>query len=124
MVHFLFYAGRAYSYATEGEPHILRETISDGRFQENVDRLIAPHSAFSYEDLPSDFQGALFGAYYFNPSSEMTFGEQIDSFFNDRLHATSPNKAPNFNNLPNIDDGTHSGIYNHTITPMFTNGEK
>ena len=35
----------------------------------------ARHSAYSYEDLPSDKLGAEFGANYFNPESELSLGE-------------------------------------------------
>ena len=64
----------------------------------------AEHSAFSYEDLPSDKYGADFGANYFDPNSEQTFGEQLEQYFNDVLKATEPNNAPNYNSLPSKDD--------------------
>lgn len=60
-----------------------------------------PHSAYSYEDLPTDRFGADFGANYFDPNSKKTFSEQVQDYMNDVLKATSPQNAPNYNDLPN-----------------------
>jgi len=46
-----------------------------------MDTIIAPHSAYTNEDLPSDYQGARFGAEYFNPNSPLTLGQQLHNFF-------------------------------------------
>ncbi|WP_293730388.1 hemagglutinin repeat-containing protein [uncultured Actinobacillus sp.] len=158
MVHFLFYAGEAYSQkvqlknkieyyksnpaltspiygynpilnylnADENEINIyaINNAIQKGYIQERFDSLIAKHSAYSYEDLPSDRFGAEFGVRYFNPSSMKTFGEQLKGYFVNELKATNPQIAPNYSQLPKNDDGTHSGIYNKTTQPIFINKGK
>ena len=40
-----------------------------------MDRIFANHSAYSYEDLPTDKVAAVFGASYFDPNSNLTFAE-------------------------------------------------
>jgi len=109
MVHFLFYAGKARKYKND---HSIADAIglamSDGYMQEKMDIYLAPHSAFSYEDLPSDKVGALFGAYVFDKNSKKTLSEQLEVFFKDYLKATSPNKAPNYNQIPKTDEKVHA----------------
>ena len=77
MVHFLFYASEAYSYKKEmmENPSIshlgltqqeivsksINHAVKRGYLQEKLDSIKAPHSAYSYEDLPSDYYGAVFG---------------------------------------------------------------
>ena len=100
MAHFMFYAGRAYGYkqqkqqaqefikckkfaflSSDAQMQILKqagmnpvgEAIQDGFLQEKLDIVKAPHSAFSYEDLPTDRFGADFGANYFDPNSNKSF---------------------------------------------------
>jgi hypothetical protein len=104
MAHFMFYAGTAYRYKVSRERattlissrdfssfnHVtqasllrqsminpISETIQDGYVQERMDRIFANHSAYSYEDLPTDKVAAVFGASYFDPNSNLTFAEQI-----------------------------------------------
>lgn len=146
MVHFLFYAGKAYTYKRELiliksiykykkrssitqlnqkqlEDKAFSEAVQDGFWQEKMDSIKAKHSAYSYEDLPSDKFGAIFGAKYFNPNSSLTLGQQLERYLNNVLKATNPEKAPNYKEIPKKDDGTHSGIVNRTTKPMFTGGK-
>ncbi|NLL51837.1 MAG: hypothetical protein GX248_03935 [Peptococcaceae bacterium] len=145
MSHFMFYAGRAYNYkqqkqqaqefvnsigfafiSSEAQMRWLKqagmnpvgEAVQDGYFQEFGDKFTAPHSAYSYEDLPSDKFGADFGANYFDPNSKQTFSEQIQNYFDKVLKATSPQNAPNYNSLPNEypDKPTRT---NKTIKPVY-----
>ena len=118
MSHFMFYAGRAYKYKIEGCKNPIGETIQDGYLQERADSYLAPHSAFSYEDLPTDKIAALFGAIYFDPHSNKTLSEQIELFLQ-QMGATNPTKAPNYNSLPLIDRGTPS-VVNKTTCPIYT----
>lgn len=74
------------------------EAVQEGYMQERFD---PKYSKYSYEDLPSDKYGADFGANYFDPNSDMNFGEQVQNYLNNILHATKPENAPNFNSLPN-----------------------
>ena len=67
MVHFLFYAGKAYSYKNNGEKNPIGEAVQDGYQQEFIDQFTAKHSAYSYEDLPTDKFGADFAVNYFDP---------------------------------------------------------
>lgn len=94
------------------------EAIQDGVLQENADAITAPHSAFSYEDLPSDKFGAQFGAHFFNPNSKQTFSEQIREFFKTVLKATKPEEAPNYNTLPENYPKKPTRT-NKTTTPVF-----
>ena len=71
MVHFLFYAGKAYGYLKDGEKNPVGEAMQDGYKQEALD---PEHSSYSYEDLPSDRFGAVFATQYFNPSSDASLG--------------------------------------------------
>jgi|GEM_PF-6230169 len=147
MSHFMFYAGRAYDYKVQkenaksqmeskGYSHLesgtqmgimkvaymdpLGEAIQDGYHQEMTDRIVAPHSAYSYEDLPSDKWGADFGANYFNPNSKMTLGEQLQNYLN-TMGATKPQNAPNYSILPitdaNLSEPTRT---NHTTEGVYT----
>lgn len=93
MVHFLFYASEAYSHKKEmmenpstsylglTQQEIVSKSINHavkrGYLQEKLDSIKAPHSAYSYEDLPSDYYGAVFGANHFDPKSKISFGQQI-----------------------------------------------
>ena len=96
----------------------INETIQDGYIQERMDKIFAPHSAYSYEDLPSDRYGAIFGATYFDPNSELSFGEQLRNYLI-YLGATNPENAPNYNNLPNQELKKPSRT-NTTTKPVFT----
>jgi RHS repeat-associated protein len=147
MTHFIFYAGRAYNYklqkkqaqefinsngfafmSTDAQAYYIKqagqnpvgEAVQDGYMQEFVDKFSAPYSAFSYEDLPSDKFGAEFGANYFDPNSKQTFSEQLGNYLNNVLKATSPEKAPNYNNLPDKYPVKKPTIQNKTTNPLFT----
>ena len=125
MAHFMFYAGKAYDYKLQKEAaqemlqskdiaymregvialtrqanmDPVNEAVKDGYHQEFSDKFAAKHSAYSYEDLPSDKLGAYFGASYFDPNSKQTFGEQLKAYLNS-LGATIPQEAPNYKQLP------------------------
>ncbi len=147
MSHFMFYAGKAYAYKQQqieaqdmvnsntfiflppgSQIYFLNksgmspagEAVQDGYYQEMSDRLFAPYSAYSYEDLPSNKYGADFGANYFVPNSKLTIGEQLQNYFNDKLGATLPQNAPNFNVLPNQEPTETPSRTNHTTTPVYT----
>jgi hypothetical protein len=79
MVHFVFYAGRAANYRAQGNPNPVGRAVRDGYAQEALDNFKASWSAYSYEDLPSDRYGAIFGAQFFDPTSSLTLGEQIEA---------------------------------------------
>src|SRR5688500_14574370 len=148
MAHFTFYAGKAYGYKQEKEtanklmsdPNFHKmpmeaqtyimtkagmspvgEAVQDGYLQENFDPV---HSAFSYDDLPSDKFGADFGANHFDPNSKLTFGEQLANYLNNVLGATNPESAPNFNELPETDNTKKPPTStNRTTKPMFLKEE-
>ena len=145
MAHFMFYAGRAYRHKLdkklaqdfiltkefstmrpEMQSQWLRrafldpigETILEGFLQERIDMITAPHSAYSYEDLPSDMFGADFGANYFDPWSSLSFSDQIQYYLDNILIGTTPEESPNFNSLPEEYPDKPSQT-NKTTTPMF-----
>ncbi|AGH38093.1 hypothetical protein F542_13890 [Bibersteinia trehalosi USDA-ARS-USMARC-188] len=132
MVHFLFYAGvsydtkkelvafNRYSSMSTIENKAINRAVSHGYVQEIADMVRAKHSAFEYEDLVSDKQGAIFGAKYFDPKSSLNLGQQVKLYFDKELKATQPKKAPNYHQLPAKDIGKHSGIKNYTTSPLFT----
>ncbi|MCX6232781.1 MAG: RHS repeat-associated core domain-containing protein [Bacteroidetes bacterium] len=142
MAHFLFYAGKAYEYkqnkisaenmiksetfvflSPESQMYYIQqaginpvsEAIQDGYKQEMSDRLFAPYSAYSYEDLPSDKYGADFAVNYFNPNSKLSFGEQLGNYMNNQLKATSPENAPNYECLPDSEPTDKPTGTNHTV---------
>ena len=148
MVHFMFYAGAAYnaklnkqeaieimnskSYAlfssSEYQAYIFKlsrtdpvaEALQDGYFQEMTDKYAARHSAYSYEDLPSDKYGAEFGANYFDPNSNLSLAEQLENYLNS-LGATSPENAPNYNTLPDDEGNLKTpSKTNKTTKPVYT----
>ena len=145
MAHFMFYAGKAYNYKLQKQDAISQmnassfifmestiqmvllktanmdpvgEAIQDGYMQEYSDQIVATHSAFSYEDLPSDKYGAIFGASFFNEKSSLTFGEQLMNYLIS-LGATNPEEAPNFDSLPISGLETPSRT-NKNVTPVYT----
>ena len=145
MAHFMFYAGRAYRYrqiqqqandvinnssfrflSPESQAiwiiragmNPVNKSIKDGYLQEFSDTIRAPQSAYSYEDLPSDKYGAIFGAHFFNPDSKQSFSEQILLFFTTILKATDPMDAPNIKALPN-DYPDKPTMINKTTNPLF-----
>ena len=146
MAHFMFYAGTAYAnkLAKEDAQKIVKnpsfalfspseqtqlmklassdpvgETVQLGYMQEKADLVMAKHSAYSYEDIPTDKFAAIFGAKYFNPNSDKTLSEQIADYLNNVLQATEPQKAPNYQDLPYEypDKPTQT---NHSTTPLYT----
>jgi hypothetical protein len=150
MGHFLFYAARAYGYKIEKEwakefmnsgvfpfmPNVMKaqkiktayqdpigEAVQDGYLQEKSDILFAPHSAYSYEDLPSDKLGAIFAIKFFDPSSNLTLAEQVANFLNNELGATVPENAPNWNTMPYDHTKNPPSRTNKTTTPVYTQEE-
>ena len=148
MAHFLYYAGKAYSYKLEKnkakefiEKHPILfafmsveeqrdmmkksmqspvgEAMQDGYLQEQTDRVFARHSAYSYEDLPSDKLGAEFGANYFDPKSKLSLGEQLNNYLQG-LGATVPEKAPNYKDLPQKEPQKTPSRTNKTTIPVYT----
>jgi YD repeat protein len=147
MAHFMFYAGKAYQYKIqkqeakkqledtwgmaflpiEMQREILKRSLQDpvgeavqaGYFQEKTDEIVAKHSAYSYEDLPSDKFGAEFGANYFNPDSKLSLGEQLYNYL-EGLGATDPQNSPNYQILPSKEPNKKPSRTNRTTTPVFT----
>ena len=115
MVHFTFYAGRAYTYLQGGEKNPIGEAVQEGYRQEALD---PSRSSYSYEDLPSDKLGAQFAVEFFNPSSERTLSQQIVDFLNG-LGATDPQKAPNYQKMPQKDTGQPPSRKNKTTKPVY-----
>jgi hypothetical protein len=95
------------------------ESVQEGIMTERMQQVVTPRSAFSYEDLPSDTFGARFAVQHFNPNSNITFGAQLAAYLNNVCGATEPSAAPNFDQLPNEDDGV-VGRQNFTTTPVYT----
>jgi RHS repeat-associated protein len=150
MVHFLFYAGKAYEFRLQKEAAQKREdefkkiptkywpatnpqdalksqldpvgeAVQLGYLQEMSDKLNAPWSAYSYEDLPSDKFGADFATNYFDPKSSMSLGEQINNYFDEVLKAVYPLSAPNYKCLPESDlQGESPTETNHSTNPLYT----
>lgn len=85
-----------------------------------TDKYAARHSAYSYEDLPSDKYGAEFGANYFDPNSNLSLAEQLENYLNS-LGATSPENAPNYNTLPDDEGNLKTpSKTNKTTKPVYT----
>jgi filamentous hemagglutinin len=131
MVHFLFYAGVSYFNKKELsannlaskrviENSSINRAITLGYVQEISDLIGAKHSAFEYEDLVSDKQGAIFGAKFFDPKSNLNLGQQVKLYFEKELKTAQPKSAPNYHQLPTKDLGKHSGYKNYTTSPLFT----
>lgn len=145
MAHFTFYAGLAYKYKLDQQQAVQQmnspsfaylppeeqmriiktagispqgEAVQAGYIQEASDKLAAPYSAYSYEDLPSDKFGADFGANYFDPNSKLTFGEQLQNYFNNVLKSTTPQNAPNYECLPLTEPTKKPTATNTTTTPQ------
>jgi hypothetical protein len=120
MAHFMFYAGKAYQYKTDGAENPIGKAVQDGYVQEMSDRIFAKHSAYSYEDLPSDKYGADFAVNHFDPNSDMTFGEQLQNYLTNVLKATAPENAPNYEKLPEKEPTEKPSRTNHTTNPVYT----
>jgi RHS repeat-associated protein len=119
MAHFMFYAGKAYQFKLDGKENPIGEAVQDGYKQEMSDKYAAKHSAYSYEDLPSDKFGAEFAVKHFDPNSKQTFGEQLENYLNNVLKATDPKNAPNYDKLPTTEPDKPSRT-NTTTTPVYT----
>ena len=122
MAHFMFYAGLAYKYKLKGASNPVNIAVQRGYWQEKTDKIFAPHSAYSYEDLPTDYFGAVFGGEFFDPQSHFTLGEQLKQFLDNELEATIPSNAPNFETLPQNDNrrGNKPSFQNKTTKPIYT----
>ena len=120
MAHFMFYAGKAYQYKLDGKSNPIGEAVQDGFNQELSDSFVAKHSAYSYEDLPSDKFGAEFAVNYFDSNINVTFSEQLTNYFNNTLKASTPEDAPNYNDIPSKDSKNNPTKINKTTTPIFT----
>jgi len=123
MAHFMFYAGVAYQKKLAGDQNPVGEAVQLGYRQEAMDSRFAKHSAYSYEDLPSDRQGALFGATVFDPKSTDTLAEQVGKYLRS-LGAADPSVAPNYSQLPKDDQEVRRNnkptVTNDTTKPLFT----
>jgi hypothetical protein len=123
MAHFMFYAGQAYQNKVGGDTNPVGEAVQRGYHQELMDNVAAPHSAYSYEHLPSDRVGAVFGAKVFDPASKLTLGEQVGQYLQS-LGATHPKEAPNYSSLPKDDEEVRKNnkptVINKTTKPLFT----
>lgn len=64
-------------------------------------------SAFSYEDLGSNAAGADFGDDVFDPNGA-PLSEQVQNYFDNTLGATQPQFAPNYNAIPEREQGSGS----------------
>ena len=102
MLHFLSAAAVAFSYSQGSQDF---DTQTSAFFYANamgyaveLEQFQAEDpSWFSYEDLPSNAAGASFGAYGYDPNSELTLGEQIRDWLNKEADPIDdPRKATNF----------------------------
>lgn len=123
MVHFLYYAGVAREAKMNGSATPMEDSITKGFHQEKWDVFNAEHSAYSYEDLPSDKVGADFGANVFDPKSPMTLSSQIIVYLK-KLGAANPKDAPNYNIMPEKDTGERNSLRNRKTDPWFTTEKK
>ncbi len=48
------------------------------------------------------------------------FGEQLENYLNNVLEATTPESAPNYDNLPTEDTSNPPTRTNHTTKPVYT----
>lgn len=117
MVHFLFYAGKAYGYKQAGVSNPIGEAVQEGYAQEFFD---PDHSKYSYEDLPSDKFGADFAVNHFDPNSRLNLGQQIEMYFNEQLKATQPGRAPNYDRIPEAASKNRPTALNRNTVPFFT----
>src|SRR5690554_789502 len=124
MTHFMFYAGKAYKYKEDGISNPIGNAVQDGYAQEASDVFVAGHSAYSYEDLPSDYYGADFAVNHFDPNSKETFAEQLGNYLINELGATNPEDAPNYENLTTSDNRKTPTRQNKTTRPLYIEGDK
>lgn len=117
MIHFLFYAGTALQYKQDGRKNPIGDAVQNGYLQERFD---PTHSSYSYEDLPTDKLGADFAVNHFDPNSSLTLGEQVEKYLKDKLEATDPKDAPNYDKMPEDDSKDAPSRLNKTTTPVYT----
>jgi RHS repeat-associated protein len=75
------------------------ETNIFGLGVEGIQMLKGDDSAFSYEDLGSNYQGSRFGGRWFETTGN-SVSSQVESFLDNTLQARSPQAANNYNQLP------------------------
>ncbi|HLA77180.1 MAG TPA: RHS repeat-associated core domain-containing protein [Vicinamibacteria bacterium] len=119
IVHFLFYAGVAYRAFVNGSDTPIADAVQSGYHQEAIDLVAAPWSAYSYEDLPSDREGASFAAQAFRPASGLSLGQQVQDYLLSR-GATNPQSAPNWGALPLTATRNSPTARNYTTSPLHT----
>ncbi len=119
MVHFLFYAGRAYTHKLQGDKNPIGEAMQEGYRQEALDTFRSTWSAYSYEDLPSDLMGATFAVRYFDVTSGLSLSVQIANFLNG-FGATLPSESPNWADIPEKDSKDDLLTCSYTTEPLFT----
>jgi RHS repeat-associated protein len=124
MSHFMFYAGKAYSAKLNGSSDPMGDAVQAGYWQEFVDITTARHSAYSYEDLPSDWFGADFATNHFDPNSKATLSEQLQVYFTNVLKATDPKNASNYDKLPEKDSRNLPSSTNGSTKPRLYNKSK
>ena len=123
MKHFLAAAGTASfyvrdfpNYERQGQAEIYASALG---YALELDQFLAGDpSGFSYEDLPSNAAGAKFGAYGYDPNSEVTLGEQIREWLNKEADPIDkPKEAPSYNQLPATYDPKNRPPKNFTPKP-------
>lgn len=138
MGHFMFWAGYAYDRKVEVDAltgvhkryapkDVAKETAAQSRSPEFWGWVWGTHSAYSYEDLPSNALGPEFGTNVFDQKTSKNLGEQIALFIN-RFDPVALNHAPNYSTIP-VDEATaiknfeNSAVdtveRNYSFSPMY-----
>ena len=71
-------------------------------------------------DPMSDKYGVDFAVNYFDPESDLTFGEQLENYLNNLLNAVNPKDGPNYEKLPTKDTSNPPTRTNKTTVPIDT----
>ena len=71
-------------------------------------------------DPMSDKYGVDFAVNYFDPESDLTFGEQLENYLNNLLNAVNPKDGPNYEKLPTKDTSNPPTRTNKTTVPIYT----
>jgi RHS repeat-associated protein len=109
MKHFLSAAGAASFYIgdflglsndDELRGHAFNYANALGYGVELAQFLTGNRSAFSYEDLPSNAAGAKFGAFGYDPNSDLSLGEQVVNWLKNEGAIDDSTKAPSYDLLP------------------------
>ncbi|ACA31417.1 hypothetical protein [Histophilus somni] len=76
--------------------------------------------------FPTEASSISFYAHIYENHYGYSLGEQVNSYLTNRLKATLPSNAPNYNTLPEQEQGKHSGTFNYSTSPIFIKkqGEK